>query len=188
MLSSNLKRFKRKTTEVKEKDSHGQYHSGPKSTSVSSNCYPSSMSGAAGNSTTNGAGAGAGLIDPGHEDTKTLELLLKNSQLKSIFKEFLESEYSEENLEFWETIEGLKANPAPSPSLQAASKEIVETFIATGSDREVNIDAPTRNLLVQEVQAGCVTIASLCNAQTKIYNLMARDSYTRFLKSDYFAK
>lgn len=128
--------------------------------------------------------------------TKSLELILKrksNLHHKNNFKEFLESEFSDENLEFYEAVDDLGDQNSISRSIdvdnhnfQKTCHEIINTFIVTASPREVNIDANTRNLILKERALGHISYESLGTAQKQIYNLMARDSYTRFLKSVYF--
>jgi len=52
------------------------------------------------------------------------------------FKSFLRSEFSEENIEFWEACEGFKKTKSPL-KMSAKAKKIYEDFIQTGGPKEV---------------------------------------------------
>ena len=149
---------------------------------------------------------------------KTLDNLLRQPNLRSNFRHFLESEFSDENLEFYEAVESLASkqrdlnhqinkskidddpiqvqvdsqketpNLLKNEATRLETEKIIKTFIITSSPREVNLDACTRNDILNKMERKDLTIGALVNAQIKIYNLMARDSFTRFLKSDFFVE
>lgn len=75
---------------------------------------------------------------------------------------------------------------ASSLEFYQQSKMIINTFIIANSPREINIDAATRNLLLEEMKNKTISVNTLGVAQSKIYNLMARDSFVRFLKSNFY--
>ena len=129
-------------------------------------------------------------IDPNSEDCKSLENLLRNPKLRSIFRQFLESEFSDENLEFYEAIEKISEQhhncQLNGEDLLCECQKIIDTFVVANSPREVNIDAITRNNLLSKMGSKEINVEVLTSAQAKIYNLMARDSFSRFLKSSHF--
>ena len=143
---------------------------------------------------------------------------MRQPNLRSNFRHFLESEFSDENLEFYEAVESLASkqrdlnhqinkskidddpiqvqvdsqketpNLLKNEATRLETEKIIKTFIITSSPREVNLDACTRNDILNKMERKDLTIGALVNAQIKIYNLMARDSFTRFLKSDFFVE
>uniref|UniRef100_A0A8C6TBG4 RGS domain-containing protein n=1 Tax=Neogobius melanostomus TaxID=47308 RepID=A0A8C6TBG4_9GOBI len=87
---------------------------------------------------------------------------------RAVFSTYLRSEFSEENLKFWEACEEYKRSP-PS-QLQSRAKQIYQRFIEADAPNEVNLDALTRDLTKQ-------------NLEEMIHILMEKDSYRRFLSS-----
>lgn len=98
---------------------------------------------------------------------------------RMVFTNFLRSEFSEENMDFWVACEDYKKT-APSKMAMRA-KQIYQQYVETDAPHEVNLDAETREKTRQNVESPC----SLCfvDAQKMIYTLMEKDSYRRFLKS-----
>ncbi|XP_062035812.1 regulator of G-protein signaling 11 isoform X2 [Lepus europaeus] len=108
--------------------------------------------------------------------------LLEDPLGRAHFMDFLEKEFSAENLSFWEACEELRyGGQAQVPALVDA---VYQQFLAPGAARWVNIDSRTMER----------TLAGLCrphryvldDAQLHIYMLMKKDSYPRFLKSDMY--
>uniref|UniRef100_A0AAY5KLK5 RGS domain-containing protein n=1 Tax=Esox lucius TaxID=8010 RepID=A0AAY5KLK5_ESOLU len=96
-----------------------------------------------------------------------LESLLGSKIGQKAFRCFLQSEFSEENLEFWMSCEEYGSTPA---GLQGAkARSMYDRFLHPGAPQEVNLDAETREAVLR--------------AQQHVYNLMAKDSYRRFLRS-----
>lgn len=118
------------------------------------------------------------------------------------FRLFLRSEFSEENLEFWLACETYRLSGPAVQRTKASS--IYSQFInpdapqevggdkrrlltAKGRDRhllyssQVNLDAETREALLSESDSpGSDTFIE---AQQRIFSLMAKDSFPRFLRS-----
>ncbi|XP_068448646.1 regulator of G-protein signaling 5 [Clinocottus analis] len=110
---------------------------------------------------------------------RDLETLLNNKGGRQAFREFLRSEFSEENLEFWLACEDYRVT---SLNLQKTkSSSIYSQFINPDAPQEVNLDAETRDALLSVTGSPCADTFS--NAQQRIYNLMAKDSFPRFLRS-----
>jgi regulator of G-protein signaling len=102
-----------------------------------------------------------------------------------IFREFLRSEYSEENLLFWLACEELKHEDDPK-MIEDKARLIYEDYVSIFSPTEVSLDAKVRDAInVNIVQPTRQTFDA---AQLQIYTLMKRDSYPRFLNSDIYRK
>ncbi|XP_066537321.1 regulator of G-protein signaling 5b isoform X2 [Hoplias malabaricus] len=96
------------------------------------------------------------------------------------FRAFLVSEYSEENITFYLACEDYKTTKSTS-KLCSKAKKIYEEFIDSDAPREVNLDHETRTFTKKNLEQPTVTCFDL--AQSKIYTLMEKDCYPRFLKS-----
>ncbi|XP_040001910.1 regulator of G-protein signaling 5 [Xiphias gladius] len=115
-------------------------------------------------------------------DGKTLqdlETLLNNKIGLQAFHGFLRSEFSEENLEFWLACEDYRVSPSDLQRAKASS--IYSQFINPDAPQEVNLDAETREALLSVMDSPCAD--TFKKAQQRIYSLMAKDSYPRFLRS-----
>ncbi|KAF6075705.1 regulator of G protein signaling 4 [Phyllostomus discolor] len=99
------------------------------------------------------------------------------------FRAFLQSEYSEENLDFWVSCEEYKRLASPCARGPRA-REIYEQFISVQAAKEVNLDACTREETRRNLQAP--TAACFDEAQRRIFHLMEKDSYRRFLRSRFY--
>ncbi|KAK2835129.1 hypothetical protein Q5P01_015613 [Channa striata] len=97
----------------------------------------------------------------------------------AVFKSFLKSEFSEENIDFWVACEDYKKTPASK--LATRAKQIYQQYIEPDAPKEVNLDAATREETKQNVENACPSC--FVDAQKMIYTLMEKDSYRRFLKS-----
>ncbi|GAU98674.1 hypothetical protein RvY_09789-2 [Ramazzottius varieornatus] len=112
----------------------------------------------------------------------SLRELLKDPIGRDHFMRFLEKEVSGENLRFWESVQELKR--MPNKQIPTRVKEIFAEFLAPGAHSPVNIDSAaaeiTRKLMLKPNRY------SFEIAAEHIYNLMGRDSYQRFLRSDVY--
>ncbi|XP_004638535.1 regulator of G-protein signaling 3 isoform X2 [Octodon degus] len=115
--------------------------------------------------------------------SESLEKLLLHKYGLAVFQAFLRTEFSEENLEFWLACEDFKKVKSQS-KMAAKAKKIFAEFIAIQSCKEVNLDSYTREHTrdnLQSVTRGCFDLA-----QKRIFGLMEKDSYPRFLRSDLY--
>ncbi|XP_028329524.1 regulator of G-protein signaling 21-like [Gouania willdenowi] len=113
----------------------------------------------------------------------SLETLLSSKYGMKVFQAFLRSEFSDENLEFWLVCEDFKTNRS-SFRMSNRARKIFKCYIQAESPREINIDQKTREIIRRNIQAP--SPACFDNAQKIVYSLMERDSYPRFLKSDFY--
>ncbi|VDP71689.1 unnamed protein product [Echinostoma caproni] len=101
----------------------------------------------------------------------------------ALFKDFLSTEFSDENIEFWIACQEYKQITNPK-KLAARAQRIFAEFIAVQANREVNLDSKTR--LQTEADLANPTIHTMDNAQKRIQALMEKDSYRRFLRSEVY--
>uniref|UniRef100_A0A8C6V1C9 RGS domain-containing protein n=1 Tax=Neogobius melanostomus TaxID=47308 RepID=A0A8C6V1C9_9GOBI len=100
-----------------------------------------------------------------------------------VFREFLRSEYSEENLLFYLDCEAFRDLSSESDR-EAAAKRIYREFVMLLSPPQINIDCVTR----AEVLANLTDPGPDCfnKAQRTVLSLMENDSYPRFVKSQLY--
>ncbi|XP_020015917.2 regulator of G-protein signaling 3 isoform X2 [Castor canadensis] len=115
--------------------------------------------------------------------SESLEKLLLHKYGLEVFQAFLRTEFSEENLEFWLACEDFKKVKSQS-KMAAKAKKIFAEFIAIQACKEVNLDSYTREHTKDNLQ--CVTRGCFDLAQKRIFGLMEKDSYPRFLRSDLY--
>lgn len=105
-----------------------------------------------------------------------LETLLNTKSGLQAFRGFLRSEFSEENLKFWLACEDYRVSPS-----KTKASSIYSQFINSDAPQEVNLDAETREALSSVIDPLCADTFN--EAQQRIYTLMAKDSFPRFLRS-----
>uniref|UniRef100_A0A5K3FMN1 RGS domain-containing protein n=1 Tax=Mesocestoides corti TaxID=53468 RepID=A0A5K3FMN1_MESCO len=118
-----------------------------------------------------------------HRWRKSFEALLTDKYGLALFKDFLATEFSDENIEFWIACEEYKTITQPKKQ-HAKAQKIYEDFIATQARREINLDSVTRDQTISELSSP--SAHTFENAQKRIQALMERDSYGRFLRSDLY--
>lgn len=115
--------------------------------------------------------------------SNSFEELLKHSDGVAAFTQFLRTEFSEENIEFWLACEDYKAIDSETKLLSTA-KCIYTVFIETDAPKEVNIDYNTKVTIQKNLAQP--TLSCFEAAQQQVYSLMKKDSYPRFLHSDIY--
>ncbi|XP_041659535.1 regulator of G-protein signaling 21-like [Cheilinus undulatus] len=111
----------------------------------------------------------------------SLEALLSQKSGKITFRDFLKSEFCEENLDFWLACEDFKTFDGLQELKQGAAS-IYEEFVCADAPRQVNLDFQTREIIRQSLHQpspSCFVIA-----QRKIYSLMENDAFPRFIQSE----
>uniref|UniRef100_A0A2K6GXF7 Regulator of G-protein signaling 1 n=1 Tax=Propithecus coquereli TaxID=379532 RepID=A0A2K6GXF7_PROCO len=114
-----------------------------------------------------------------------LESGMKSSKSRDgqdVFGNFLKSEFSEENIEFWLACEDYKKTE--SDLLHCKAEKIYKAFVHSDAAKQINIDFHTRESTAKKIKAAAPTCFD--EAQKVIYTLMEKDSYPRFLKSDIY--
>ncbi|XP_052572332.1 regulator of G-protein signaling 20 isoform X2 [Peromyscus californicus insignis] len=99
---------------------------------------------------------------------------------RNAFREFLRTEFSEENMLFWMACEELKRE-ANQSTIEEKAKIIYEDYISILSPKEVSLDSRVREGINRNMVDPSQHIFD--DAQLQIYTLMHRDSYPRFMNS-----
>ncbi|XP_056105974.1 regulator of G-protein signaling 19 isoform X1 [Rhinichthys klamathensis goyatoka] len=114
---------------------------------------------------------------------QSFDKLMKNPAGRNKFREFLRTEYSEENMLFWLACEDLK-NEINKSAIEEKTRLIYEDYISILSPKEVSLDSRVREVINRRLQDPTPHIFE--DAQLQIYTLMHRDSYPRFLNSSVY--
>ncbi|CAG9530455.1 unnamed protein product [Cercopithifilaria johnstoni] len=115
----------------------------------------------------------------------SFERLLNHKYGCLLFRTFLKGEFSDENVDFWIECEEFRKMKEGKKSTIQKAHSIYSKYIAEQSPKEVNLDSDTRAATKAALENGAKpNMFSL--AQTRIEQLMAKDSYRRFLKSKLF--
>ncbi|XP_037950338.1 regulator of G-protein signaling 17-like [Teleopsis dalmanni] len=114
---------------------------------------------------------------------KSFDKLMKSTSGRKLFRDFLRSEFSEENILFWLACEELKKE-VDVPIIEEKSRTIYEDYVSILSPREVSLDSRVRDVINRNMVDP--TPHTFDEAQIQIYTLMHRDSYPRFLNSQKF--
>uniref|UniRef100_A0A671KDV0 Regulator of G-protein signaling 3-like n=1 Tax=Sinocyclocheilus anshuiensis TaxID=1608454 RepID=A0A671KDV0_9TELE len=114
---------------------------------------------------------------------ESLDVLLSHKYGLVVFRSFLRTEFSEENLDFWLACEDFKRIKSLS-KMASRAKKIFTEYISIQSCKEVNLDSYTREHIKENMENICADCFDL--AQSRIFGLMERDSYPRFLRSDIY--
>nr|CAH8864350.1 unnamed protein product [Trichobilharzia regenti] len=111
---------------------------------------------------------------------ESFDILMRSSGGQKTFREFLRSEYSEENIMFWLACEDIRKENNPE-IVEEKARIIYEDFISILSPREVSLDSRVREIINANMIEPTPHIFD--EAQLQIYTLMHRDSYPRFINS-----
>ncbi|XP_076780547.1 regulator of G-protein signaling 20 isoform X2 [Arvicanthis niloticus] len=99
---------------------------------------------------------------------------------RNAFREFLRTEFSEENMLFWMACEELKRE-ANKSAIEEKARIIYEDYISILSPKEVSLDSRVREVINRNMVDPSQHIFD--DAQLQIFTLMHRDSYPRFMNS-----
>ncbi|BFZ00011.1 hypothetical protein BsWGS_03050 [Bradybaena similaris] len=116
---------------------------------------------------------------------ESFEKLMKCSGGRKLFREFLRSEYSEENMLFYLACEDLKKEDNPE-LIEEKARLIYEDYISILSPKEVSLDSRVREVINRNMVDP--TPNTFDEAQLQIWTLMHRDSYPRFLNSSVYKR
>ncbi|RMZ96728.1 regulator of G- signaling 7 isoform X1, partial [Brachionus plicatilis] len=106
--------------------------------------------------------------------------LLKDPCGREMFRRFLEREFSSENLRFYEVCTELRY--ATNKDIVAKVEDIYNEFLAPVASCPINIDS--RVMAITKTKMENPDRYTYDEAREHIFNLMTRDSYNRFLRSD----
>ncbi|XP_069127495.1 regulator of G-protein signaling 17-like isoform X4 [Argopecten irradians] len=117
--------------------------------------------------------------------SESFDRLMRSNSGRTFFREFLRSEYSEENMLFWLACEELKKEDNPEV-VEEKARLINEDYISILSPKEVSLDSRVREVINRNMVDP--TPHTFDEAQLQIYTLMHRDSYPRFLNSQLYKR
>jgi len=103
------------------------------------------------------------------------------------YQQFLLREWSVENLIFYVTITEYKR--LPPEKLRPQAENIYNVYIKEGAVNELNISNKQRMTIKSELSSANTNeqLLNLFNdVMDNVYEHLARDSYIRFLRSDYY--
>ncbi|XP_023183373.1 regulator of G-protein signaling 17-like isoform X1 [Xiphophorus maculatus] len=115
--------------------------------------------------------------------SRSFEMMLRSLEGREVFRDFLRSEYSEDNLLFWLACEELKKETNPSV-VDEKARIIYEDYVSILSPKEVSLDSRVREGINQSLTEPSNMMYE--EAQLQIYTLMHRDSFPRFLNSSVY--
>ncbi|CAF1576147.1 unnamed protein product, partial [Didymodactylos carnosus] len=110
--------------------------------------------------------------------------LLKDPVGRDHFWKFLDKEYSSENLRFYEACIQLRFH-IPQKDVANKVKEIYNEFLSPGAYYSINIDQRIMNITKKNIN-NYPNRYTYDEAQEHIFNLMTRDTYNRFLRSELY--
>jgi Ca2+-binding EF-hand superfamily protein len=118
------------------------------------------------------------------EATVTLNLksMLNTKEGLQRVEAHMQKEFSKENLDFWEAA---KAFRNLTEGRLARAEEIVDMWVAPGSEQEVNLPGPVREKAVADFEAAKASKTEpsatiFVASEEEIFKLMERDAYARF--------
>ncbi|XP_020492948.3 regulator of G-protein signaling 21-like [Labrus bergylta] len=116
-----------------------------------------------------------------HQLHSTLEKMLQDKKYLAAFRAFLQSEFSEENIEFWLACEDFRSTTSLD-DLRWKAEKIYKEFIEPTACREINVDFHIKEKIKKSLEEP--SLSCFDEAQRHVYLLMERDSWPRFLHSD----
>lgn len=111
-----------------------------------------------------------------------LKEILKDPNGVKYFRAFLQKELSEESLDFYEDVNKYSQIKDES-ALHAKAKEIWKTYIADSAEKEINIPAPYKKKIKNDIETEAITPDLFRSCQRNIFQLLESDSFRRFLLS-----
>ncbi|KAG8570835.1 hypothetical protein GDO81_011440 [Engystomops pustulosus] len=111
---------------------------------------------------------------------QSFDKLMTTPAGRNAFREFLRTEFSEENMLFWMACEDLKKE-ANKNVIEEKARLIYEDYISILSPKEVSLDSRVREVINRNMLEP--SQHTFDDAQLQIYTLMHRDSYPRFMNS-----
>ncbi|XP_009937627.2 regulator of G-protein signaling 13 [Opisthocomus hoazin] len=104
----------------------------------------------------------------------SFEKLITSKYGPMIYKTYLKTEHSDENIEFWLACEAYKKITSQRKKISMARK-LFTSYTQPQAPNEINIDRPARKVITRNIQDP--TQACFDEAQRMIYKHMERDPY-----------
>ncbi|KAL0276369.1 UNVERIFIED_CONTAM: hypothetical protein PYX00_003958 [Menopon gallinae] len=114
--------------------------------------------------------------------TFSLKELLQDPAGRDHFLNFLEKEFSGENLKFWEAVQDFRT--LPQKKIASRAPEIWAEYLAPDASSQVNVDSRSYNTTKKNLENP--DRWSFDAAAAHLYDLMKQDTYQRYVRSDYY--
>ncbi|XP_076840976.1 regulator of G-protein signaling 20 isoform X2 [Brachyhypopomus gauderio] len=111
---------------------------------------------------------------------QSFDKLMRCPAGRGAFRQFLRTEFSEENMLFWLACEEFHKETNKG-AIEEKARLIYEDYISILSPKEVSLDSRVRDVINRNMLEP--TSHTFDDAQLQIYTLMQRDSYPRFMNS-----
>ena len=115
---------------------------------------------------------------------RILEKIRGDVQGRNSFRIFLAKEFAEENLLFIEEVEKFDATPQDDRYLLGF--KIFETYVKSGCEREVNVEAKIRKQLTEKFEAQEIKKFMFRDAQAAVLETLRDDNLVRYMQSDVY--
>ncbi|NXM13924.1 RGS13 protein, partial [Ploceus nigricollis] len=102
-----------------------------------------------------------------------------------IYKTYLKTEHSDENIEFWLACEAYKKIKSQRKRISMARK-LFTSYIQPQAPNKINIDSPARKAIIKNIQEPTQFLFD--ESQRIIYRHMERDSYPQFPESQVYQR
>ncbi|XP_022700723.1 regulator of G-protein signaling 7-like isoform X1 [Varroa jacobsoni] len=112
----------------------------------------------------------------------SLNELLRDPAGKEQFFQFLEKEFSAENLKFWEAVQELRRQ-VHSKEVATTVQEIWNEYLASDANCPINIDSRSFEHTRRNIEGKNGDRWAFEEAAAHVYQLMKNDSYPRYLRS-----
>ncbi|XP_015226877.1 regulator of G-protein signaling 21-like [Cyprinodon tularosa] len=111
----------------------------------------------------------------------SLETVLSKKSGQRAFRDFLKTEFCEENLDFWLACKEYQTCDSQERRTQMAAR-IYDEFIRNNSPKQVNLDFHTKETIRQSLEKPSLSCFRV--AEKKIYILMENCSFPRFIETE----
>jgi len=107
---------------------------------------------------------------------------LEKPVARELFKKYLMSEFSVENILFYEEVDVFKGT-ADTSLIPQKAKDIIATYILEDAERQVNISDKIKKEIDSRITSSAYTSDMFDNAQEGIIELMYLNSFYRFTQT-----
>uniref|UniRef100_A0A5S6QFE5 Regulator of G-protein signaling 7 n=1 Tax=Trichuris muris TaxID=70415 RepID=A0A5S6QFE5_TRIMR len=115
----------------------------------------------------------------------SIQELIKDPIGRQVLESFLESEFSQENIKFWQAVQDLKYSPSSEVSRKVEA--IYNEFLVSGAPCQVNVDSQTLESVNKSMHEESIPLRyCFSQAEEHIFILMSKDSYPRFARSEIY--
>ncbi|CAL8279678.1 unnamed protein product [Lota lota] len=119
-------------------------------------------------------------LDEVHTWGQSFDKLMACPVGRAAFRQFLRTEFSEENMLFWLACEEF-TKETNKTAIEEKARVIYEDYISILSPKEVSLDSRVREVINRNMLEP--STHTFDDAQLQIYTLMQRDSYPRYMNS-----